>query len=618
MGSIRSDLRRKAEAMFSKSSNKALEHPADESLKNLLYEFQVHQIELELQNEELKHAQHELMMSRDNYANLYNSSPIGYLTLDEAGVIQKANPAAALLLGADINDLVHKKLGRLINPSDSDQDSYYFFINDILTQHTEQKLILRLLRTDDTPYPIDCAGYKYCGCMPENCPHNVNFIYLECRGIYNASEHDPAQINLSMTDITEAKIAHETIACLNEKLEEKVFQQSQSLLEAHHNLLEKADELKAYEQKLNEREKKLNAIFNAAVEGIITINLSGIIISVNNAVEKIFGYPQQELINCNISLLIPLSQYANNANLDTRLLCVAGNIKEANGLRKDGSIVPLDVSTAQFTVDGTSYLTKIVRDVTERKRQAQRDQEHVDELAHVTRLGLMGEMASGIAHEVNQPLTAITSYAKACLNLVENDAVNQAQLNNILQKTYQQALKAGQIIHRMRDFVKSKKIHRSTVDANQLIYDTLGLCTAYLKQNNLAPQLQLADGLPQLFIDHIQIEQVILNLIRNSVDALNHLPHPAERNLSIQTLLTGHNEIEVRIKDNGPGINPEEQKNILTPFYTTKPEGMGMGLSICRTIIESHGGVLRFNSQPGKGTTFYFTLPVGKENNGTE
>jgi signal transduction histidine kinase len=180
----------------------------------------------------------------------------------------------------------------------------------------------------------------------------------------------------------------------------------------------------------------------------------------------------------------------------------------------------------------------------------------------------------------------------------------------VLQKIYQQVLKAGQIIHRLRDFVKSKKIHRSTVEINDVIHDAVSLCEALLKYNNIHLSFNLPENLPSLAVDSVQIEQVILNLIKNSVEALTHNPNVMMRNLSIQAVINQKNEIEIRIKDNGPGIPISEQQKIFTPFYTSRSEGMGMGLSICRSIIESHKGVLRFNSQPGKGTTFYFTLPV--------
>jgi PAS domain S-box-containing protein len=610
------DLREKAESMLSKSGTDVARLSTD-AVQTLLYEFQVYQIELELQNEELKNAQQELMVSHDRYARLYNSSPIGYLTLSESGVILEANPAAARLLGFGGEELVNKKLGQFIHLSD--QDNYYFFLQDILIKRTEQTFITRLNSTCEAAY-IDYQGIKYCGCAPEDCIYNDNFIFVECRGSCHAEENEGMQISLSILNITHARKSHEMIACLNEKLEQKVFQQTRALTEANHDLVNKVEQLNFYKQQLIERETKLNSIFNAAVEGIISVDLSGTIVSVNNAVETIFGYSKDELINCNINKLIPLEQRKNHAQhlgnaASHGLSGVVGKIREVIGMRKDGSPVPLDISIAQFSLDGINYLTSIVRDASLRKLQEQRDQDHLDALAHVTRLGLMGEMASGIAHEVNQPLAAITTYSQACLNLIHNGNCDQARIADILLKTNQQALKAGQIIHRMRDFVKPNTIHRSTININDLVNDAVGLCESYLKQNGITLHLQLKKNLSVLFVDSIQIEQVILNLIKNGIESLTNLPPSIPRNLSIQTAMS--RDIEVRIKDNGPGISAGEQKKILTPFYTTKPDGMGMGLSICRSIIEAHEGILRFNSQPDKGTTFYFTLPVRRQANGS-
>lgn len=610
------DLRKKAESMLSNSGTDVARLSTD-AVQALLYEFQVYQIELELQNEELKNAQQELMVSHDRYARLYNSLPIGYLTLSESGVILEANPASARLLGFSGEELVNKKLGRFIHSSD--QDNYYFFLQGILIKRSEQTFITRLNSTCEAAY-IDCQGIKYCGCTPEECIYNDCFIFVECRGNCHADENEDMQISLSILNITNARKSHEMIACLNEKLEQKVFQQTRALTEANHDLVNKVEQLNFYKQQLIERETKLNSIFNAAVEGIISVDLSGTIVSVNNAVENIFGYSKDELINCNINKLIPLEQHKNHAqhlgHASSRGLSgVVGKIREVIGMRKDGSPVPLDISIAQFSLDGISYSTRIVRDASTRKLQEQRDQDHLDALAHVTRLGLMGEMASGIAHEVNQLLAAITTYSQACLNLIHNGNCDQARIADILLKTNQQALKAGQIIHRMRDFVKSNKIHRSTININDLVNDAVGLCESYLKQNGIILHLQLKKNLPVLFVDSIQIEQVILNLIKNGIESLTNLPPSIPRNLSIQTAMTS--DIEIRIKDNGPGITAGEQKKILTPFYTTKPDGMGMGLSICRSIIEAHEGVLRFNSQPDKGTTFYFTLPVRRQTNGS-
>jgi PAS domain S-box-containing protein len=248
-------------------------------------------------------------------------------------------------------------------------------------------------------------------------------------------------------------------------------------------------------------------------------------------------------------------------------------------------------------------------DISERKHREQQDKKHLEELAHVTRLGLMGELASGIAHEVNQPLAAISTYTQVSLNLINTENPDLIKLSEILYKTQQQALRAGRIIHRTREFVKSHAKEHSTADVNALIYDCIDLCIAELKQNGIKLTFELEDNLPSIYVDQIQIEQVLINLIKNSVDALRNLPKKQQRHIAIHSQLTINNRIQVRVKDNGPGLDEDQQKKILTPFYTTKTEGMGMGLSISRSLIEAHEGALHFNSQPGEGSTFYFSLP---------
>jgi PAS domain S-box-containing protein len=356
-------------------------------------------------------------------------------------------------------------------------------------------------------------------------------------------------------------------------------------------------------------EAKLNAIFNASVEGIITIDMADIIVSANAAVETIFGYKPEELMGCSINKLMPLSpKELNDSRLPQAEKC-AGQIQEIEGLHKNGSVVPLDLSLAKYSIDHENYFTYIVRDVSLRKRREQQDKEHLDQLAHVTRLGLMGEMASGIAHEVNQPLCAISNYTQVSLNLINSENPDLVKLNEILRKNKQQALRAGQIIHRMREFVKPQSKHRSTADINTLIHDAVDLCNVKLKHNDIKLTYNLENNLPPVFVDHIQIEQVIINLIRNSIDALQSLPAKQHRHLSIRSRLNLNKDIQVGVKDNGPGLDEEQQQKIFTPFYTTKADGMGMGLSISRSLIEAHEGTLHFNSQPGKGSSFYFTLP---------
>lgn len=606
----RETIRRQAEIMLS-HSGADIARMSTEDIQKLLFEFQVHQIELKMQNEELNRAHQELTASRDNYAQLYDSSPVGYLTLNEAGIIQKTNIAAAALLGCPKKELINQRFGKFIHPSD--QDNYYLFLRSLLTPKSGQNPNSEISYTGDSPIHPECQHFQLCPAPSQPYDKNNHSTYVECYAKIIFNDKNALQICLTINNITERKQAQETIANLNEKLEEKIRRQTNALTTSNLSLMKKVEELRRSRHQLVEREAKLNSIFNASVEGIITVDMSDNIVSANAAVETIFGYKPEELIGCSISTLMPSSaKEANDCNLTRTVLCV-GQIQEIEGIRKNGSIVPLDLSVAEFSIDNEHYFTNIVRDVSLRKHREQQDKEHLDELAHVTRLGLMGEMASGIAHEVNQPLSAISSYTQVSLNLINSEDPDLLKLAEVLHKTQQQALRAGRIIHRMREFVKSHAKHRSAANLNTLIHDAVSLCIAEFKQNDIKLSFELENNLPPIDVDHVQIEQVIINLIRNSIEALQHLPAKQQRLIAIHSRLTLNDGIQIRVKDNGPGLNEEQQQKILTPFYTTKIDGMGMGLSISRSLIEAHEGTLHFNSQAGKGTTFYFTLPIRRK-----
>jgi PAS domain S-box-containing protein len=384
-----------------------------------------------------------------------------------------------------------------------------------------------------------------------------------------------------------------------------------------HNLLEvrllyrKLEEYnKLLELTVLNRTARLNSIFNASVEGIITVDMSDTIVSANVAVETIFGYKPEELVGCGFNKIMSSTlREMNDCNL-TAEIKFDGQIKEVEGIHKNGSVVPLDLSIAEFSIDDARFFTTIVRDVSLRKYREQQDKEHLDQLAHVTRLGLMGEMASGIAHEVNQPLSAITNYTQVSLNLINKESPDLVKLAEVAVKTQEQALRAGHIIHRMKQFCKSKSQQRSATDINELINDSVNLCADSLKKNSVKLVLELDSDLPLINVDHIQIQQVLINLICNSIDAILGASKNKLGQVNIQSHLTPDNEIQVCVKDNGPGIKDDQQPKILMPFHTTKADGMGMGLSICRSLIEAHNGTLYFNSRFGKGSAFYFTLPI--------
>jgi C4-dicarboxylate-specific signal transduction histidine kinase len=264
--------------------------------------------------------------------------------------------------------------------------------------------------------------------------------------------------------------------------------------------------------------------------------------------------------------------------------------------------------------DGRPRLVlEISRDITDRKRAEQQSRKHLAELAHVMRLRTMGEMASGMAHELNQPLTAIATYAGACLNTLQqvpSPAVDKA--TDMLERIDRQAVRAGRIIHRLRSFVSRTPAARDTRDMNELIREVLVLAEGELRAQRIRLQLNLDESIPPVHVDAIQIQQVLLNLVNNAREAMSDASDDG-RALTVETELAGADTVEVAVCDTGAGVAAENADLLFDAFFTTKPEGMGMGLAISRSIAESHGGRLWFTPNASRGCTFRFAIPAGRD-----
>ena len=253
-------------------------------------------------------------------------------------------------------------------------------------------------------------------------------------------------------------------------------------------------------------------------------------------------------------------------------------------------------------------LEGIIIDITEQKRAQQEAELQRGQLAHVTRLGTMGEMATGIAHEINQPLTAIANYALACRRLLDKDPASPG-LQLSLQKISDQTFRAAEVIRKLRSFVKRSESEREQVDCNALIREVEKLAEVETHINNVPIRQELAEKLPAVVVDPVQIQQVVLNLVRNAMEAMISANSP-EPEIIIRSSLVNGATVVVSVEDNGPGIDADRQEEIFTPFYSTKESGMGMGLSISRTIIASHGGQLDYALKPTGGSRFTFSLPA--------
>ncbi|MFK7912451.1 MAG: nitrogen regulation protein NR(II) [Pseudomonadales bacterium] len=359
-------------------------------------------------------------------------------------------------------------------------------------------------------------------------------------------------------------------------------------------------------------------LLDAAVDAIITINTHGIIESVNSATLTMFGYERTELLGQPLGCLIPephraLHQQYIERYLQTGEARIIGIGRELLAQRGDGSVFPMSLAINDIVRGSEHHFAGIIRDLTEQKAALRTVSEQRDRLAQVGRLNTMGEMTASIAHEINQPLTAISMYAQASLRLLEQQDPDIDKMRAALEKLNTQALRAGAVIERIQRFVSNEEGQREPVDLASLVSELEMLIAADARLHSISLKFAFADNLPQVQCDPIQIQQVAMNLIRNSIDAIEgcNAQHGNDIIISIQ-----HSEphILLQVSDCGGGIPAAQQDKIFTAFHSTKSTGMGMGLSICRSIVEAHGGKLTFSNNDRNGCTFEMRLPLEDAN----
>ena len=360
-------------------------------------------------------------------------------------------------------------------------------------------------------------------------------------------------------------------------------------------------------------DKKVWALLDAAVDAIISVDDQGKIELFNRAAACLFGYSPANMIGKDITCLMP-EQYRNGHQnyvktyLKTRTSKIIGQGRELKGCKANGEVFPIHLSVGELQIDGRIGFIGIIRDLTEKEQSRREAVDAHTRQSHLTRLSNLGEMTAGIAHEINQPLSAISAYTQASLRLLKQSPIDQEKLAGTLEKIEQQAIRASDVIMRLREFVKKRVAKTEPVDLNKLILDTVGLAKVDTRIRDHEVILNLsAEKRPCLQADSAQIQQVLLNLIRNAIDAMEDLPG-AELVITSQWL--NDRTIEVSVVDHGHGVDKKALPNLFTPFFTTKKEGMGMGLTVSQGIIQAHGGELYYRAAPNVGSNFSFSLPA--------
>ncbi len=356
------------------------------------------------------------------------------------------------------------------------------------------------------------------------------------------------------------------------------------------------------------------AILDTAVDAIIIIDQDGIIDTFNQAAVEMFGFKAEEIIGESVTKLMPAPHQSQHEMYIERYIAtgnekIIGIGRELEAVDKAGNKFPIYLAVSEIHLKGQRRFTGIIRDLSEQRAAREALAEHHQRLAHVDRLSSMGEMTASIAHEINQPLTAISMYAQAGIKLIERGNTDPEKLSSALDKLNTQSLRAGAVIERIQRFARAQESQREMVDVNELVIDLVKLTESDARLHDIELVLDLGEALPTRFGDPIQIQQVALNLIRNAIDAMNEIHCANGRRITIGTRLSPQGLVVVSVSDLGPGVAEEQADLLFTPFHTTKKDGMGMGLSICRSIITEHGGTLDFSNNDDAGATFFFSLP---------
>jgi two-component system, LuxR family, sensor kinase FixL len=349
-----------------------------------------------------------------------------------------------------------------------------------------------------------------------------------------------------------------------------------------------------------------------AVDGIVVIDAHGTVSAYNAACERLFGYQAGEVLGRNVKMLMPspyreehdgyLQRY--QATGEPRIIGIG---REVTGQCKDGSTFPMYLSVGEGAFNGQKIYVGIIHDTTTREISRKRLSELQMELLHVSRLSDMSQMTAALAHELNQPLTAIMNYVKAARRtLTGADDPRVAKAQELIDKAADQTARAGKIIRHLRDFIEKRETVRSREDLNQIAEEALALGFIGAADLNVKIRTELTAKLPPVLIDKVQIQQVIINLVRNSIEAMQSA---VRRELSVTTRKLDGELLEVAVADTGPGLSAEVSSRLFQPFITTKEKGMGIGLTICQSIVEAHGGRIWASPREEGGVIFHFTLP---------
>jgi PAS domain S-box-containing protein len=425
--------------------------------------------------------------------------------------------------------------------------------------------------------------------------------------------------NQASIGLQEARLRSEQKGVASQ-LDRRVAQRTTELAAANEELRKEIANRKHAEEDLRASEERHRVIVETANDAVVSMDETGAILLANPATRRIFGYDPIEIVGKPLTMLMPEMMRKLHENGFKRYLATGKRHLNWQGIeltaqRKDGQEFAVEVSFGELTSDGHKVFTGFIRDISERRqaedklRASERNLQMTQaELARVSRLTTMGELAASIAHEVNQPLTAVINNGSACLRLLANHNLEPEVLRRALEGIVADGTRASAVLARIRALIKKEPAEKNPLDINEVIQEVLVLAGRELYENQVLLDHQLTTDLPFVLADRVQLQQVLLNLIMNSIEALTAVTN-RPRLLWVQSRIDESGDVLVAVSDSGTGFGLELDR-VFTTFFTTKAKGMGMGLSISRSLIESHGGRLWATPNSPHGAAFSFTLPA--------
>lgn len=374
---------------------------------------------------------------------------------------------------------------------------------------------------------------------------------------------------------------------------------------------------KLVRRQLAARDAHLNSILDTVPDATVVIDHKGTMVSFNRAAVRQFGYTEDEARGNNVSMLMPEPYRGQHDGYIERYKTtgerrIIGIDRVVVGQRKDGSTFPMKLAVGEMKSGGRTFFTGFIRDLTERAETEAQMEEVQAELARLARLNELGEMASTLAHELNQPLSAVSNYVQGCKRLLNDlDDPVAERMRDALEETARQSLHAGQIIRHLREFVSRGESEKQPEDLQKLVEEAAALALMGSRELGVHTVFEFEAGLGRVFVDRVQIQQILINLMRNAMEAMRESDG---RELKVTVAFNDEGDaIDIDVSDTGTGVPEEIAENLFKPFVSSKRGGMGVGLAISKRIAEAHGGMLKLIVSSGEGTTFRFTLPAMEE-----